>query len=352
MNDPNELLSRVAGGKYLTRVDLRKAFFQVNLSKRSQKYTAFHTPFGVFSYRRMAMGLKCASFTAQRLLDRILRGTHRFTGTLIDDILVFSKDFDLHLTQVREVLDRLRQAGLTANTEKCTFASNDIVIFGHRVHDGTIQPDNEKIEVIANWPTPRNKKQLRSFLGLSNYFKSYIPRYSSLAFPLTEMLRKAKPDKLQWDDEKQRSFDGLKNALMSRPVLRPPDMTKEYILMTDCSQTAIGCILMQPGDSENSPHHVTAYASRKLLPRERKFATVELELMAIAYGLTKFNQFVYNRQVSVYSDHKPLQWLNSLSKHSARLARLNLIIQNHNVKTLTWIKGQDQLADALTRLPV
>jgi len=117
MNDPDKLLSRVAGGKYLTRLDLHKAFFQINLSKRSQKYGSFHTPFGVFSYRRMAMGLKCASFTAQELLDRILRDTHCFTGTLIDDILSFSKDFDLHLTQVREVLDRLIQAGLTANTE-------------------------------------------------------------------------------------------------------------------------------------------------------------------------------------------------------------------------------------------
>ena len=107
---------------------------------------------------------------------------------------------------------------------------------------------------------------------------------------------------------------------------------------------------MQPGDSEDSPCHVIAYGSRKLLLRERKYATVELELMAIVYGLSKFYQFVYNCPVRVYIDHRPLQWLNSLTKHSARLARWSLVLQHHNITT-TYIKGEQQLADALTRLP-
>ena len=321
MNDPSELISRVAGARFVTRIDLFKAFWQIPLSEESQKYTGFQTHCGKYSYKNLPMGLKCASFTCQRLLDRVLRGTHRYTGTLIDDILIFSKEFGLHLEHVREVLNRLRAAGLTVNTRKCTFASNNIKIFGHTVNDGLISPDEQKVEVVANWPIPKTKKQLRSYIGFVNYFRSYIPNYSSIAFPLTEMLTKKKSDKLQWSDEAQEAFDRLKNALISKPVLRSPDMTKDYILMTDSSKYSLGCVLLQPDDDENSPGHVIAFASRKLLPRERKYATVEQELMAIVFGLTKFYQYIYNRPVKVYTDHRPLQWLNSLTKHSSRLAR-------------------------------
>ena len=143
----------------------------------------------------------------------------------------------------------------------------------------------------------------------------------------------------------------VRSALISKPVLRPPGMTKEYILMTDSCGHSVGCVLMQPDDDENSPGHVIAFASRKLLPRERKYATVELELMAIVFGLTKFYQYIYNRPVKVYTDHRPLQWLNSITKHSSRLARWSLVLQNHNVTT-TYIKGENQLADALSRLPM
>ena len=351
MNDANELLSRVAGSKYVTKLDMISAYFQIPLTKESQKLTTFHAqPFGVFSYTCLPMGLKCAGFTCQRLLDRILRSLHRCTATLIDDILVFSKDFDTHLKNLREVLNRLRQAGLTLNTRKCTFASNDLKIFGHRVVSGKVYPDDDKIEVIKNWKTPQNKKQLRQHLGLINYFHAYIPQYSKIAFPLTEMLGKTKPDKLKWTEEAQKSFESLKQALISKPVLTPPDTTKEYLIMTDASQQALGCILMQPGDTEDSPCHVVAYASRKLLPRERNYATIEKEILAIVFALCKFHLFVYNRPVKIYSDHKPLQWLNTITKNSARLARWSLILQNYNVTT-TYIKGERQLADVLTRMP-
>ena len=158
MNDTSELVSRVAGARFVTKLDLSKAYFQIPITEESQKYTGFIAHCGKFSYKVLPMGLKCASFTCQRLLDRVLRGMHRCTGTLIDDILIFSKQFDLHLGHVREVLDRLREAGLTLNTRKCTFASNNINIFGHTVHDGLISPDDEKIAVVANWPVPKNKK--------------------------------------------------------------------------------------------------------------------------------------------------------------------------------------------------
>ena len=349
MTNAEELLCRVAGGQYLTKIDLVKSFLQIPLAKESQKYTGFHTPFGNFTYKMMPMGLRTAPFTAQRLVDRVLRGTHKYAGSLIDDILVYSKDFDEHLHHVSDVLDRLRRARLTANVKKCHFASSRIKILGHVVDNGLICPDDDKVAVIASWPRPRNKTQLRSFLGLVNFVRSYVPNYAAIAFPLTELLGRKKPDKLLWGDSEQRSFDQLRNALMSKPALHPPNPNKDYKLYCDSSRTAISCILAQSSDEEGKGDHILAYASRKLVERERKYPITELELMSIVYGLLKFHHYLYAKKVTVLTDHRALQWLNSLVKHSPRLARWSMIIQNYDVTT-AYISGKQQPADALNRL--
>jgi len=348
MNNMSDLLSRVAGARYLTKIDLRQSFFQVPLSKESRKFTGFQTHIGTFSYRMMPMGLKCASATCQRMIDIVLRGAHRYTGSLLDDILVFSKHYDSHLAHVTDVLERLRKSGLTVNTKKCHFASNNVKILGHIVKDGLIYPNDEKIEVIKTWPVPRTKKHLKSFLGLVGFFRDYVPHFATVAYPLTELLAHSKPDKLAWDKSHQMAFDCLRNALMSKPVLRPPDPTKGYIITADTSSVALSAILMQRGDGD-ATSYVISYASRKLLPREQKYPIVELELMAIVFGLKKFNHWVYGRPIEVFTDHRPLQWLNSLTKHSARLARWSLVLQNYDITT-SYISGDKQLADCLTRL--
>jgi len=171
-------------------------------------------------------------------------------------------DFDLHVKHLMDVLNRLRAAGLTANESKCKFATNNIIIFGHAVIDGRIYPDEQKTATIAAWPVPQTKTQLRSFIGLTNYFRAYIEHYAAKAYPLTELLGKYKPNKLKWGPEQQKAFDELKTALTSRSVLRPPQMDKEMILMADSAKTTVSTILMQSGDSPNEPNRVIAYASR------------------------------------------------------------------------------------------
>ena len=203
MKNPSDILSRVAGSKYATKIDLQRCFFQVPLSEESQKLTGFQTPFGTFSYSTMPMGLRCASGTAQRLLDCVLRGAHRFASSLIDDILIWSKNFSEHLEHIKFVLDRLRNAGLTVNTQKCTFGTTSLKLFGFVVEEGKITPDPEKLQPIKTWPIPRNRKQLKSFLGYTNYFRQHISHYAQIAFPLTELLSQAKPDKLQCGTSQQ-----------------------------------------------------------------------------------------------------------------------------------------------------
>ena len=157
------------------------------------------------------------------------------------------------------------------------------------------------------------------------------------------------PNKLKWGQQQQQAFDTLRQTLMRKPVLRAPDPTKPYDLMVDSSKVALSAILLQTENDESDTRYAIAFSSRKLSPSERRRPIIELELMAVIFGLKKYEQWIYNRPVSVFSDHRPLQWLNSLVKHSPKLARFALVLQSYNITT-TYVPGHLQVADSLTRL--
>jgi len=162
-------------------------------------------------------------------------------------------------------------------------------------------------------------------------------------------LAKHKPDKLQWGDSQHGAFEQLKNALTSKPVLRPPDMTKDFEIWVDSSKTTLSAILMQRGGDENETPWVVSYASRKLLDREGNYSTVERELLAIVLAVTKFRHYVYSKRIVVQSDHRALQWLNSVVKTNSRLAKWALTLQDYNLE-IKYVPGEYQPADSLTRL--
>ena len=140
----------MAGTKYISKVDMTRAYYQIPMQTDSRQYTSFQTPFGVYRYVRMPMGLVNGSATMQRLMDRILRGAHNYADKMQDDVLVWSNDFDVHMKDLADVLNRIRSAGLTLNAEKCHFASNNLNIFGFQVQDGKIYPDADKTKVVAD----------------------------------------------------------------------------------------------------------------------------------------------------------------------------------------------------------
>lgn len=158
MTNTTELLNKVAGAKFITRFDLTAAYWQIPLHPNSQKFTSFQTPFGIFKYLRMPMGLVNSSATLQRLMDRILKGAHNYADKLLDDIIIWSNDFNVHLTQLADVLNRIRGAHLTLKAEKCHLAASRIKIFGFLVDNGKILPDPEKTKAVADWPIPKTKK--------------------------------------------------------------------------------------------------------------------------------------------------------------------------------------------------
>ena len=168
--------------------------------------------------------------------------------------------------------------------------------------------------------------------------------------PLIQLVNSCKGNKLAWEKTHQLAFDTLRNALITKPVLRAADPTKAFEIFVDAAKTnSISAILLQRENTEDKTGYAISYCSRKLEPREQRYPTIELELLAIVYALQKFRYWVYNKKVIVHTDHRPLEHLNSLSKHSSRLARYNLILQEYDIET-RYIQGKNQLADHLTRL--
>ena len=156
-----------------------------------------------------------------------------------------SNDWEEHLTHIRSILQRLREAGLTVKPRKCQLAMGKCSYLGHIVGDGIIQPEKSKLEAVKNYPTPTTKKRVRVFLGLTGYYRKFIPAYANLAVTLTDLTRKSAPTRVRWTSECEKAFQSLKEALCSRPILRSPDLDKEFILQTDASDRGVGAVLSQ-----------------------------------------------------------------------------------------------------------
>ncbi|CAM5131992.1 unnamed protein product [Eretmochelys imbricata] len=244
MPRPDELLDKLGGARYLTTMDLTKDYWQVLLDADARLKSAFITPLGLYEFLTLPFGLKGAPATFQRPVDQLLRGMESFAVAYIDDICVFSQTWEDHVSQVRQVLDRLQGAGLTVKAEKCKVGMAEVSYLGHWMGSGHLKPEPAKVEVIRDWPAPHTKKQVQAFIGMAGYYRSFVPHFSAIATPITELCKKGKPDKVVWTEQCQEAFRALKEALVSGPVLANPDFDKPFVVFTDASDTGLGAVLM------------------------------------------------------------------------------------------------------------
>jgi len=343
----DELIDRLGQAKFITTLDLTKGYWQVPVAQSAQDRTAFTTPFGLYQFKVMPFGLQGAPATFQRLMDRLLRGLEDFTGAYLDDLVIFSSTWEEHIQRITLVLDRLRAAGLTAKPKKCKFGMKECVYLGYIVGNGVVRPEMSKIEAVMEFPTPQTKSHVRAFLGLTGYYRKFIPNYAAIAAPLTDLIRKNCPNVVKWNEECASAFEKLKNELCSSPVLCSPDFQKDFVLQTDASERAVGAVLSQCDESGDD--HPIAYFSRKLLGREEKYSTVEKECLAIKLGIQAFRVYLMGRPFSIQTDHRSLEWLNRLKENNARLTRWSLMLQPYQF-TVTHRAGKvNANADGLSR---
>ena len=258
---------------------------------------------------------------------------------------MFSKTFDEHLRHLAEIFDRLISAGLTLKPNKCRFALKEVQYLGHVITKDGVCVDVGKTDAMRSFPVPTTQKEVRSFLGLCNYYRKFVKDYSKIASPLNALL--SKDDKFSWTMECQRAFDKLKSALTSPPVLAYPDHNKGFILTADASGTAIGYILGQLDD--NNQERVIAYGGRSLNIHERKYNITERECLAIIEGIKSFHVYLAGQRFKVFTDHVALKWLMSIKQATGRLARWAVLLQGYDFEVCHKAGIRNEVADALSR---
>ena len=342
-----DILEKMASATYFSTFDLARVFYQVPLEPCDMDKTTFLTPFGKFRFTVMPFGLRNAPATFQRLMDGLLGDLFSFVTVYIDDISVFSLSWMDHLAHLRQVFDRLRDEGLTIQSGRSQIGMTTCQFLGHTVGHGTITPQEAKLVAIRNYPQPSTKTGVRSFLGMTDYYHHFIPHFSSVAAPLTDLTKKAGPDPVEWTTDCTQVFGRLKELLCTGPVLVAPDYAKTFILQTDALQRGIGAVLSQEDDTGND--HPVAFYSRKMLPQEQNYSATEQEGLAVVDACKHFLPYLLGRPFIIQTDHRALTFLNYKDTTSGHLARWMDILRQLGY-TITYRQGKANAnADALSR---
>ena len=260
------------------------------VAEKAREKTAFVTPFGLYQFRMMPFGLQGAPATFQRMIDQLLRGLEGYATAYLDGLVIYSDSWEEHLLHIKNVFDRLREAGLTAKPKKCQFAMKQCIYLGHVVGNGAIRPEQSKIEAVMSFPVPQTKKEVRAFLRVTGYYHKFIPNFATIAAPLSDLIQKNCPNRVEWTPLCAKAFEELKKQLCSDPVLKSPDFSKDFILQTDASNRGVGAVLSQIDD--DGEEHPVAYFSRKLVEREEKYSTIEKECLAIKLAIQAFRVYL------------------------------------------------------------
>ena len=267
----DDALDSLAGAKWFSTLDLACGYWQVEMDPADKEKTSFTTPFGLHQFRVMPFGLSNAPGTFQRLMSLVLSGLCWSTCLVyLDDIIIFSQTVDEHLQRLRDVLQRLKDAGLKIKPSKCQLLRKSVLYLGHIVSEKDVEVDPKKTSCVHSWQVPNDRECLRKFLGFASYYRKFIPSFAQIASPLHSLTEKAKP--WQWSQQCNEAFDQLKEKLLSPPILSFPQFDKVFVVDTDASQHGLGAVLSQEGD------HVIAYASWVLTKAERQYCATRKEI--------------------------------------------------------------------------
>ncbi len=341
-----DCVDNVGSARFVTKLDLLKGYWQVPLTERAAEISAFVTPNNFFNYTVMAFGLRNAPATFQRLMNTIL-GDVANCKVYLDDIVVFSFDWKEHVNTLFTVFTRLLNASLTLNLAKCEFAKATVTYLGKQVGQGQVRPVAQKVQAIVKFSVPQTKRELRRFLGMAGYYRAFCRNFSDVVLPLTNLLRSSQM--FRWSDECQHAFKSVKALLCSAPVLSAPDYSRGFKIDVDASATGAGAVLLQ--DDGDGVEHPVAYFSKKFLPHQKNYSTIEKEALALLLSLQHFEVYVGSSSIPVliFTDHNPLVFLSRMRNANQRLMRWSLFIQDFNLE-ICYKKGKDNvLADALSR---
>ena len=349
---PEELFTTLAGGQKFTKLDLSHAYQQVFLDDESKPLVTINTHLGLYRYTRLPFGVAAAPAIFQRQMDALLQGIPKVV-CYINDKLITGKNEEEHLQTLSTVLERLQSSGLRVKKEKCGFMMDSVDYLGHRIDSAGLHAMPDKLEAISKAPSPTNVQELRSFLGLLNYYRKFIPNLATLLAPLNALL--CQESSWKWSAACQTAFEDAKSALLSSTVLAHYDVTLPLKLAADASAYGIGAVIshVYPDGSERP----IAFASRTLTSSEKNYAQLEKEALSLIFGVRKFHQYLYGRTFTLITDHRPLTTIlgpkNGIPPlAAARLQRWAIILSTYSYEIQFKPTDDHANADALSRLPL
>lgn len=347
----DDIMVEMQGCTVFCKLDLEGAYQQLSVTENSQKYLTANTHIGLLRYTRLVEGVSSAGAIFQSVMDRILHGVRR-TRNFIDDILIGGKDLESCKAKVEEVMKKLSKHNVKINYGKCEFFVNEIEYLGHVLTSEGLKTCPAKIEAIMEAPVPENVSQLKSFLGMINYYGKFLPDLSSELHPLYDLLKKNV--RFCWSKSCEEAFRKVKEMLVKDHVLELYDPGKPLAISCDASPYGVGAVLSHVIGNVEKP---IMYISSSLSSSERNYAQLHREALSVVWAVKKFHKYIYGRPFVIYNDHEPLKDIFSPVKGgppvaAARIQRWQILLSMYDYQLKYRKASQMRNADALSRLPL
>ncbi|CAF5024393.1 unnamed protein product, partial [Rotaria sp. Silwood1] len=354
----DDIFDHLSQAEYYTTIDFKSGYFQVGLDPKDRPKTAFSTRDQHYQFTVLPQGVTNGPPAFQRIVSQILGPTRwQYSLAYLDDVIIYSPTFDQHLTHLDDILNRLNDANFRLNVNKCQIAKTSIDYLGHHIERSNIRPNADNIRALLETPQPTTAREAFRFVKAAEYYRKFIPGFSTIAQPLHKYAPTTKEQRSQksqstpiiLSDEELHAFNELKQILTNDLVLRIPDQNLPFKIQTDASKIGIGAVLMQTHPNGDLP---LAYLSKKFTTTQMNWPATEQECYAIIYAIEKWHKYLDGRSFTIETDHKPLLPFNLKQQLNSKCERWRLKLQQYQF-TIRYIKGKhNTVADYLSRSPV
>ena len=346
-----DVISGLGGVKYFTTLDLVRGYYQMPVEEASREFTAFSTPRHHWQFKRLPFGLKNAPAAFQREMQAVLSGfSWKKVLVYIDDILIVEDSFEKHLDLVKKVLNTLSRHGVKIKPAKCSWFQSEVEFLGHQINQEGIKKTPSYISKLRDYERPKTIKEIREFLGLVNFQRKFMPHCSEIAKPLSKITGGDGKQLVEWTSERIEAFESLKKIAIEDFELAYPDYGTQahpLELSVDASGYGAGACLSQ---WQNNVHRVIGYASMTFSEAQQRYSTTDRELAALRWGVKTFKAYLYGTHFYIFTDHRPLIYLQNMKLIDSRIARTLEDLSDYSFKVYYRPGKENETADALSRI--